>query len=289
MIESLAAHQPAPSRHPAASARRTSASTISQRATDAAGHDRQAGVQRFDERQPERLGRGVRLAEHIRRASSAGTSLRSPRKRTRSAMPPRCTIVSSCRRYATSAGRCAPPTIQQVHPATSRSSRQRLEQHVLSLPCLEAADLHDDHVRRRCTRALVRIGARSTSSRIAGSWRPGSRPARSVHRQPSREPRSHVNGCCRSPGRAARRRASRSSQWRPSPAMCTQSTTGIPRAYDRAEHHVGPRLVADHDVERSRRSNDRQRAACPEQRVRPAESNPAQQVRDDGPATRAPR
>jgi hypothetical protein len=129
------------------------------RATDAAGHDWQTGLKPFDEREPERLGRGVRLAEEIgggqqRRhicslAEEAHAIFDASVTRDRFELVP----VGHLRWTLRATNNPTGPSVERAQFG------QRLEEHVLPLPRLEAADLHDDDVRLRCADRLSRRGA----------------------------------------------------------------------------------------------------------------------------------
>ena len=141
-------------------------------------------------------------------------------------------------------------------PGTSLSRSSASMQHAVALHRLEpAGHHHHDVAARRVERA------RGSSSRSAASA-----GARQRHRavddlgldarQPAARRATRVNSAVadrqvgphapRQPVEPARRRR---------PAMCTHSTTGNPgRAHHRAEHHAGPRLMADHGVERPARA-----------------------------------
>ena len=129
------------------------------RATDAAGHDRQTGLKSFDQRQPERLGRGVRLAEEI----GGGQQRRHICSLAEEAHAIFDASVTRDRLELLAVGHfrgTLRATNDPTGPPVERAQfRQRLEENVLPLPWFEAADLHDDNVRLRCVDRLSRRGA----------------------------------------------------------------------------------------------------------------------------------
>ena len=129
------------------------------RAADAAGHDRQTGLKPFDQREPERLGRGVRLAEKI----GGGQQRRHICSLAEEAHTIFDASVTRDRFELLAVGHLhwtLRATNNPTGPSIERAQFcQRLEENVLPLPWLEAADLHDDDVRLRCADCLSRRGA----------------------------------------------------------------------------------------------------------------------------------
>lgn len=129
------------------------------RATDAAGHDWQTSLKPFDQREPERLGRGVRLTEEI----GGGQQRRHICSLAEEAHAIGNPSVTGDRFELLPVGdfrRTLRATNNPTGPSGERAQfRQRLEKDVLPLPWFEAAHLHDDDVRLWCVHRVSRRGA----------------------------------------------------------------------------------------------------------------------------------